>query len=160
MTHGTYGRKFVRSSPGMGAGFKNWRPMRLVGATKSSDGTYVGGHVELAKNAELPDYSEEQFFGNGERPADREWASGPFMLDGQPVDYYDYMRAMMGGGSLAYDPIAEVRNMVHSNCDDIKYRAEAVDLAIAAKIHLKSQPDRLPQNIYGTEGEWEEFSTP
>ena len=50
--------------------------------------------------------------------------------------------------------------MVHSNCEDLKYRAEAVDLAILNKVQLKSQPDRLPQNIYGTEGEWEEFSTP
>jgi hypothetical protein len=160
MTHGTYGRKFVRSSPGMGAGFKNWRPVRLVGATRSADGTYIGGHMEFAKNAEIPDYSTEQFFGNGERPADREWSSGGFTLEGQLVDYYDYMRAMLGGGSLAYDPIVEVRNMIHSNCDDIKYRAEAVDLAIANKINLKPQPDRLPSNIYGTEGEWEEFSSP
>jgi len=160
LTRGTYGRKFVRSSPGMGAGFKNWRPMRLVGATKTDNGTLMGGHIEFAKNAEIPDYSTEQFFGNGPRPADREWASGGFTLEGQLVDYYDYMRAMMGGGSLAYDPIVEVRNMVHSNCEDIKYRAEAVDLAILNRIHLKSQPDRLPQNIYGTEGEWEEFSTP
>ncbi|MBI1213549.1 MAG: hypothetical protein GC190_18980 [Alphaproteobacteria bacterium] len=160
MTHGTYGRKFVRSSPGMGAGFKDWRPVTLVGATRAPDGTYTGGHMEFAKNADLPDYSTEQFFGNGERPADRQWASGGFTLDGQLVDYYDYMRAMMGGGSLAYDPIVEVRNMVRANCDDLKYRGEAVDLAIAAKIQLKPQPDRLPQNIYGTDGEWEEFSTP
>jgi hypothetical protein len=160
LTRGTYGRKFVRSSPGMGAGFKNWRPAKLVGATRSADGILIGGHVEFAKNTELADYSTEQFFGNGERPADREWSSGGFTLEGQLVDYYDYMRAMMGGGSLAYDPIVEVRNMVHSNCEDLKYRAEAVDLAIANRIQLKPQPDRLPTNIYGTEGEWEEYSTP
>src|SRR5207344_354853 len=122
---GTYGRKFVRSSPGMGAGFKNWRPVKLVGATRGPDGVYLGGAMAFAKNAELADYSTEQFFGTGERPGDREWASGAFILDGQPVDYYDYMRAMLGGGTLAYDPIVEVRNMVHANCDDIRYRAEA-----------------------------------
>ncbi len=160
MTHGTYGRKFVRSSPGMGAGFKNWRPVRLVNATRAPDGSLVGGTMMFAKNAELPDYSTEQFFGNGERPTDREWSSGGFMLEGQLVDYYDYMRAKLGGGTLAYDPIVEVRNMVHSNCDDIRYRGEAVDLAIKAGVHLKSQPSRLPPNIYGTEGEWEEFSSP
>ncbi len=160
LTRGTYGRKFVRSSPGMGAGFKNWRPIRLVGATRGPDGSLVGGKVTFAKNAELPDYSTEQFFGNGERPADREWASGGFMLEDQLVDYYDYMRAKLGGGTLAYDPIVEVRNMVHSNCEDIAYRAEAVDLAIKNGIQLKPQPSRLPPNIYGTEGEWEEFSSP
>jgi hypothetical protein len=161
LTRGTYGRKFVRSSPGMGSGFKNWRPMRLVNATKTADGTYVGGTMTFAKNADLPDYSAEQFFGNGQRPeSDRQWASGPFMLEGQAVDYYDYLRAKMGGGSLAYEPVQELRNMMRANCEDIKYRAEAVDLAIARGIHFKSQPSRLPPNIYGTEGEWEEFSSP
>ena len=67
---------------------------------------------------------------------------------------------MMGGGSLAYDPIAEVRNMMRANCEDMRYRDEAVDLAIQNGIHRKPQPGRLPPNIYGTEGEWEEFSTP
>ena len=160
LTRGTYGRKFVRSSPGMGAGFKNWRPARLVGGIKTPEGVFVGGHIEFAKNAELPDYSTEQFFGNVARPADREWASGAFLLDGQAVDYYDYLRAKMGGGSLAYDPVQEVRNMMRANCEDIKYRAEAVDLAIARGIQFKAQPYRLPPNIYGTEGEWEEFSSP
>ncbi len=160
LTRGTYGRKFVRSSPGMGAGFKNWRPARLVGGAKTPDGTFVGGHIEFAKNAELPDYSSEQFFGNLARPADREWSSGQFMLDGQSVDYYDFVRAKMGGGSLNYEPVQEVRNMIKANCEDIRYRAEAVDLAIQRGIQNKSQPPRLPPNIYGTEGEWEDFSTP
>jgi hypothetical protein len=160
LTRGTYGRKFVRSSPGMGAGFKNWRPLRLEGASRTPSGTLVGGRIAFAKNAELPDYSTEQYFGNIARPPDREWASGPFVLEGQPVDYYDYMRAMMGGGSLAYEPLAELRNMMRANCEDIRYRDEAVNLAVQNRIHLKPQPPRLPPNIYGTEGEWEEFSTP
>jgi hypothetical protein len=160
LTRGTYGRKFVRSSPGMGAGFKNWRPAKLVGGAKSPDGTYLGGRIAFAANAELPDYSTEQYFGNAERPEDREWMSGAFMLEGQPVDYYDYLRAKLGGGSLAYEPVQELRNMMRANCEDLRYRAEAVDLAIQNRIHLKPQPGRLPQNIYGTEGEWEEYSTP
>ena len=160
LTRGTYGRKFVRSSPGMGAGFKNWRPTRLAGATRAADGSFVGGRIIFATNPELPDYSTEQYFGNSQRPADREWASGLFVLEGQPVDYYDYMRAKLGGGSLAYEPIQELRNMMRANCEDIRYRAEAVDLSIAQNIQLKMQPPRLPPNIYGTEGEWEEFSTP
>ena len=160
LTRSVYGAQFGRDVPGMGAGFKNWRPIKLVGAAKAPDGTYLGGKIERAKNAELADYSTQQFFGNGERPADREWASGTFTLDGQVVDYYDYMRAMMGGGSIAYEPVQEVRNMIRSNCDDVRYRADAVDLAVAQGIHLKPQPPRLPQNIYGTEGEWEEYSSP
>lgn len=161
LTRGTYGRKFVRASPGMGSGFKNWRPARLEGAVKTADGVLVGGRVVFAKNAEIPDYSTEQYFGNVARPeSDRQWASGAFMLEGQQADYYDFLRAKMGGGSLAYEPVQELRNMIRANCEDIKYRAEAVDLAIARGIHLKGQPARLPPNIYGTEGEWEDFSSP
>ena len=161
LTRGTYGKKFVRSSPGMGSGFKNWRPTKLAGATKTPEGIFTGGRIEFARNAQLPDYSTEQYFGNVARPAaDREWSSGPFMLDDQSVDYYDYVRAKMGGGSLNYEPVQEVRNMMRANCEDLRYRAEAIDLAIQRGIHAKSQPGRLPQNIYGTEGEWEDFSTP
>lgn len=160
LTRGTYGKKFVRSSPGMGAGFKNWRPLKLVGATATPDGTLVGGRVVFSKNAELADFSTEQFFGNVARPADREWASGQFTIEGQQVDYYDYVRARMGGGSLTFEPVQEVRNMVRANCEDLRYRAEAVDLAIRNGIQNKAQPSRLPTNIYGTEGEWEEYSTP
>jgi hypothetical protein len=160
LTRGTYGRKFVRSSPGMGAGFKNWRPVRLEGATRTEAGVLVGGRMVFAKNAEIADYSVEQFYGNVTRTEDRAWASGVFMLEGQSVDYYDYVRAMMGGGSLAYEPLAELRNMIRANCEDVRYRDEAVDLAVQAGISRKPQPGRLPPNIYGTEGEWEEYSTP
>lgn len=160
LTRGTYGRKFVRSSPGMGAGFKNWRPMKLEGAARTPSGALVGGRIVFAKNAELADFSTEQFYGNVARTEDRAWASGPFVLEGQSVDYYDYVRAMMGGGSLAYEPLAEIRNMIRANCEDLRYRDEAVNIAVQNRIHLKAQPARLPPNIYGTEGEWEEFSTP
>jgi hypothetical protein len=160
LTRGTYGRKFVRSSPGMGAGFKNWRPTRVVGATRTPEGLLVGGRIVFARNEELNDYSVEQFYGNIARTADREWMSGAFVLEGEPVDYYDYVRAMMGGGSLAYEPLAELRNMIRANCEDIRYRDEAVNIAVQNRINLKPQPPRLPPNIYGTDGEWEEFSTP
>jgi hypothetical protein len=50
--------------------------------------------------------------------------------------------------------------MVDSNCADLHYRADAVTLAIAAGVQNRGQPDRLPRNIYGTEGDWETYSTP
>ncbi len=36
----------------------------------------------------------------------------------------------------------------------------SVDEAIQHGIHRKPQPERLPYNIYGTDGEWEIYSTP
>jgi hypothetical protein len=35
-----------------------------------------------------------------------------------------------------------------------------VNLAVKANIHKKPHPLRLPENIYGTFGEWEGFATP
>lgn len=161
LTRGTYGQKFVRSRPGMGAGFKNWRPIRLVGATAGPGGVLLGGVVQFTANKDIPDYSWEQFFGTDVKdPRDGDWASGKFMIGEEQYEYYDFVRTRMAGGSLSYEPVAELRNMMRSNCEDIKYRGEAVDLAIKAGIQNKLQIQRLPPNIYGTEGEWEEFSTP
>ena len=50
--------------------------------------------------------------------------------------------------------------MVASNCADLGYRADAVTLALQAGCRTSPQPDRLPANIYGTEGDWETYSTP
>ena len=161
VTRGFYDERFVRSRPGMGAGFKNWRPMRLEGAVRRSDGVYVGGHVVLALNKEIADYSDEQFFGTGKRPdEDRDWANGGFVLNGEYLDYYDYVRAKLAGGKLEFDPVKEVRDMVDSNCNDLHYRGDAVTLSLAAAIQNQAEPDRLPANIYGTEGDWETYSTP
>ncbi len=161
LTRETYDKRFVRSSPGMGAGFKNWRPLMLEGAIRNAHGEFIGGHIVAAMNAQLVDFSDEQFFGTGtQKLADEDWSRGKFTLNGEVLDYYDYVRAKLAGGVLRFDPIQEVRNMVRSNCEDLHYRALAVDIAIAAGMENKTQPERLPYNIYGTEGDWETYSTP
>ena len=161
VTRGFYDLRFVRAFPGMGAGFKNWRPQRLVGAAKLPDGTFVGGRIVLAANKDIPDFSTEQYFGNGPRPADDEdWSKGIFTLNKEKLDYYDFVRAEMAGGKLSFDPLREVADMVDSNCSDLHYRVLAVDLAIQTGMNNLPEPDRLPPNIYGTEGDWETYSTP
>lgn len=161
MTRGFYDIRFVRSRPGMGAGFKNWRSAVLVGATRRSDGVYVGGHIALPHNAQIADFSDEQYFGNGPRPPDDSaWGVGSFRLNGQYLDYYDFVRATLAGGRLEFDPVKEIHDLVDSNCADLHYRGEAVDLAIEAGLQNRPQPDRLPANIYGADGDWETYSTP
>jgi formylglycine-generating enzyme required for sulfatase activity len=160
ITHEFYDLRFVRSEPGQGAGFKNWRPMRLVDYRTGPDGELLGGHIELARNADIPDFSDEQYYGNGPRPTDENWTSGTFTLNGESLDYYDYVRAKLAGGKLEFDPVKEIAEMVDSNCSDLHYRAQAVDIAIAAGIENRSEPPRLPTNIYGTSGDWETYSTP
>ena len=165
LTRGTYDLRFVRASPGMGAGFKNWRPARLVGASRAPDGALVGGRIMLASNAQIPDFALTQFFGTeylkmSPRPADSQWRNGAFVLGDAVMDYYDFVRASLSGGQLRFNPLREITDMVLSNCADLSYRAEAVDIALAAGIQNRPQPPRLPPNIYGTEGDWETYSTP
>ncbi len=161
LTRGVYDVRFVRSRPGMGAGFKNWRPIQLVGAARLADGTYSGGRVVPAANKDIADYSVEQFFGNGERPADdADWTRASFTLNGETLDYYDYVRAKLAGGKLQFDPLREVGDMVDSNCADLHYRIDAVALAIQAGLATRPEPERLPENIYGTDGDWETYSSP
>jgi hypothetical protein len=54
VTRGFYDLRFIRSSPGMGAGFKNWRPQRLEDALKNADGSLRGGEIVLAANKKIP----------------------------------------------------------------------------------------------------------
>lgn len=161
VTRGFYDERFVRARPGMGAGFKNWRPLRLVDATRRADGVYAGGRVVLAANKDIVDYSDEQFFGTGKRPdADRDWSTGSFALNGEYLDYYDFVRAQLAGGKLQFDPLKEVRDMVDSNCNDLHYRQDAVTLSLSAGLQNQAEPERMPPNIYGTEGDWETYSSP
>ena len=160
LTQITYDLRFTRMKPSVGAGFKNWRPVRLVGFTTRADGVLIGGHVEPAPNARIPDFSDEQFFGNGTRPKDANWSSGTFTLNNEILDYYDYVRAQLAGGTLLFEPVSEIADMARSNCLDLRYRAQAVALAIVKGIQNRPEPDRLPYNIYGADGDWEMYSTP
>jgi hypothetical protein len=156
-----YDMRFTRTDPGAGAGFRNWRPQKLVGATRQADGSLGGGQIVLARNAEIADFSVEQYYGNGDRPSDANWESGTFTLNGEKIGYYDYVRARLSvKGDLSFDPVKEVHEMVTSNCADLQYRVQAVDIAIAAGIQRRPEPERLPMNIYGTDGDWETFSSP
>ncbi len=54
----------------------------------------------------------------------------------------------------------ELRFGLETICGDLKSRKVAVDAAYTARVHLKPHPEKLPPNIFGTYGEWEEYSTP
>lgn len=159
LTRGVYGKAFTRSSPAMGAGFKRWRPLSLVGATQRPDGSYHGGRIVLSPDKDIADWSDEQFFGT-EKERPKAWNAGKFVLEGESLEYYDYVRRRLANAGFKYNPLDEMRSMVRSLCEDLKYRIDAVDVAIKANIHKRPQPDALPKNIYGTDGDWETYSTP
>lgn len=159
LTRGIYGRDFARALPQMGAGFKRWRPQELVGATQAADGTLVGGKIVLKPDAELADWSDEQFYGT-EQPRPKLWSEGKFVINGAETDYYDYLRVKLAGPGFKYDPVVEVRTRMRQLCDDLKERVDAVSLAVRAGYPRRPQPAKLPQNIYATSGDWEVYSTP
>ncbi len=154
----TFDVRFARTKPSQGAGFKNWRPLRLVHGERQADGSWRGGVIVPARNSEIADFSTEQFYGTGKRPSEDNWASGSFSAGGETLDYYDFVRARLAGGVLVFEPLKEIEEMTRSLCSDLQYRAAAVELAhpMAARPH----PARLPANIYGTDGDWEMYSTP
>ena len=144
----------------MGAGFKNWRPIRLEHATRDTRGDLIGGEIVAVPDSDIPDYSLEQYFGNEGRGS-HNWEDARFVLNGETLDYYDYVRAKLGGGALRFDPVEEVRESVRSNCADLGYRLDAVNVSLQAGLQERTPSlSGLPYNIYGTDGDWETYSTP
>ncbi|MES1990806.1 MAG: hypothetical protein V4441_07635 [Pseudomonadota bacterium] len=154
------GREFLRTGPELGSIFQNWRPVRLVGATRTASGTLVGGRLTGTPNADIPDFSLEQYVGNP--PVNPVlWATATFVKDGETMDYYTYFRARLSNGELAYHPVEEVRAMMQTLCSDIRTRNQAIEISRnEGRTHLMTPPPKLPRNIYGTDGVWELYSTP
>lgn len=159
LTRGMFNREFARDEPTMGAVFSRWRPQTLKGAVPSRTGGLTGGRIVLTPDRELSDWSDEQLFGN-EQPRPRSWEDARFVIDGQEVEYHEYVRLKLAYPGFKYDPIGETRSMVQQLCRDMRQRVDAVNLAVKAGIDKRPQPDRLPNNIYATSGDWETYSTP
>lgn len=109
-----------------GGGFKKFRPI-----------VEDGGHVRLASNAEIPDYSLEQYHYNGNA-------------------YFDYIEKSTSAGS---DPLYVFYLNIKELCENFGARVNAIEEARLAGLPNKPL-DRLPTNIYGASGEWEAHSTP
>ncbi len=159
LTRGLFDREFARAVPTMGAGFKLWRPQRLVDAKRAKDGSLIGGRIVLATDAELPHWSDEQQFGTQMPRADL-WSDAEFEHNGESVEFHDYVRFKLAFPGFKYDPIDETRTRIRQICRELNYRQTTVELAIRDGIHRRPQPDRLPDNIYATQGYWETYSTP
>ncbi len=160
ITRSVYGAQFGQSPARLGGGFKNWRPMKLVGAHKDKQGHYLGGRIAMAENDQIPDYSLVQYAGTGVNPkADLKKAK--YEYNGIELGFYEYVRVAVSGGRMNFNPVYELKATMQTLCNDLNDRAQYVDLAIKDGIANKAHPSRLPDNIYGSENqEWEEYSTP
>ena len=134
----TYGEKFSRTAIEVGGGFSNWRPF-----------SYINSEVLATRNEELTDYSIEQF-----------QKSDSYVFSGRTMSFYDYVRNKLSEGILIYRPIQELTEILEEICNDVKERNLSVTGALTAGIQNQNHPDKLPVNIYGTDGDWETHSSP
>lgn len=134
-----FGSKFSRGSRTNGGGFKKWRQIRYTST----------GKTIRTQNHNLLAYSATDQY------------SKSFSINGKSnLTYHEYVRLSLASTGARSDPITEFVFMMQDIYEDIKYRAVAVNMAIEKGCHLKPHPGKLPYNIYGTDGIWEELSTP
>ncbi|UOF01647.1 hypothetical protein [Bdellovibrio reynosensis] len=160
LTMGMFSPKFVRSNPGQGAGFKNFRPLALVDAKQDMFGNgFSGGKIVPAFNYQLANLGTEQFYGTHPDPGGS-WSKGKFVINNQTVSFYDYVRMSLMDGDIHINPLEDMAHIVDDICVSLKDRVAAVEAARTSGVYLKPHPERLPINIFGTEGEWENYATP
>lgn len=146
-----YTGAFQARSMSQGGGFKNWRPVRIE-----------NGKTVTAFNSQSPGFSLEQFVGDQPNQggfSTAKWSTSDGILPSSR--YLDVVRARMSLGAVKYRPLQEIKSEVENICMMMQDRIASVQAAITKGIDGKSMPNgRLPENIYGTSGEWEEYSTP
>ena len=152
VSRSVYGAQFGQSPARLGGGLKNWRPLNLVGARREN-GALVGGHVVVARQREIADFSLLQYTGTD--------GQGHFAYNGVPLGFYEYVRTAVSGGRTDYNPVYELQVTMRTLCNDLNDRAQAVQQAVANGIAAKPHPGHLPQDIYSSDdGEWEAYATP
>jgi hypothetical protein len=160
ITRSVYGAQFGQSPARLGGGFKNWRPLKLVGAHRDKSGNLLGGHIAMAENDQIPDYSLVQYAGTETNPK-LDVKKAKWIYNGVSLGFYEYVRVAVSGGRMDFNPVYEMNVTMQTLCNDLNDRAQYVDLAIKDGIANKPHASRLPDNIYGSANEeWEEYSTP
>ncbi len=129
VTRGVYGPQVPQSQMSLGGGFKNFRPLKLVGAVLRADGSYIGGQVVLATNDAIADFSLEQYRGNA--PDVKEGGlNTQFRYNNVPLDLYEYARASMSNGGFAFNPVYELEFTMGSLCRDAKEGTKEADARV------------------------------
>lgn len=134
-----FGSKFALGGRNNGGGFRRWRPLWYS----------PEGSVKRLGNRNIPDFSGDDQYRKS------------YQLEGfSSLSYFDYVRVKLSNRGGKVRPLEDFKTMLEDAFEDVKYRAEAVNICVQRGISRKSHPGALPWNIYGTDGEWEEFSTP
>ena len=151
----------ARASAALGGGFKNFRPVKLVGATLEEWCCLCRrSRLVVAANSDIADFSLEQYRGN-KPDATGDGPDAMFYYRDAPVDLFQYVRGAMSGGTYVFDPVYELKAGMDMLCHSLQERSKYVDAAIQAGIDKKNEPDFLPGNIYASGNEeWEAYATP
>lgn len=159
ITRGVFNPDFKLVKSLYGGNFKNFRPVQVVNATMAADGSIAKGQVVAASDSQIADFSMEQYEGLGKNSA----GNTIFKLyaqDTKAVNFYDWVKFKLSGGSYRLDPVAEMKNEMGQLCVMAQDRVAAVQVSIDNQVHTKDHPETLPNNIFGADGEWEAYSTP
>ncbi|MCI5143529.1 MAG: hypothetical protein D3909_17770, partial [Candidatus Electrothrix sp. ATG1] len=139
LTEKRFGSYLARGYCTQGGGFRRWRHQEV-----DSNGSFT-----LASNANSMFFDEE-----------KTQCQDSYAVDGLELDYHQWVKRMLATGSGKVDPILEIQQQLAALDQALQDRVESVAAAVSHNIHLKAHPSSLPYNIYGTEGEWEAYSTP
>jgi hypothetical protein len=159
ITRSVYGAQFGQSPARLGGGLKNWRQQQLKGAHTDAEGHLIGGHIAMAHNDQIEDFSLVQYAGTEKNPK-LDAKKMKFVYDGDELGFYEYVRVVMSGGKTTYSPLYELKMTMRTMCNDLRDRAQYVNLAMSKNIQNEPHPSRLPDNIYDAGGDWESYATP
>jgi hypothetical protein len=154
-----YGAQFGQGPMALGGGFKNFRPLKLVGAALRGR-YYVGGHIVPVPDAGIADFSLEQYRGLGP-DAQGDGPNASFQYQNAPADLFEYVRGTLSGGTYRFDPVYELKEDMDGLCHDLQDRSIYVATAIEAGMNKRPSPAFLPGNIYASDDEdWEAYASP
>ena len=155
LTWKRFGEAFELGPRFLYGGFKNWR--RQV---------WDGTQITRVTNHDLTDFDDQMQWNRQlwvQGVPREQWLRPP--EDGPrdaiaPGMYHLWVRRVLTSPNVVRDPVRDFREQIRGLCRDVLDRADAVNTALAIRIHQRSHPDALPYNIYGTNGDWELYSTP
>lgn len=158
ITRGVYGAQFGQSPARLGGGLKNWRPLQLIGAQRQGR-ALVGGHIAMAANRQIADFSLVQYLGTTPNPSG-DVRRARWFYNGARLGFYEFARVAVSGGRTDFNPVYEVQATMRTLCNDLEERRQAVDQAIHNGIAAKLHPASIPDDIYSAGGDWEAYATP
>lgn len=138
LTWKRFGEAFALGGRGQGGGFKNFRPQRIE----------RGGLVR-AQSRELALFDGRS-----------QWSKTLWQAADKPGSYHAWVREALAEPETPHDPVADFREQLRALCRDVNERIDAVEVAVEAGLSVRSHPGELPENIYGTAGDWEIYATP